>query len=261
MAENMKKIVNRIEDLTDERAMGYAMANSDFLDYLPEFRAFVRKNLNKDKVFILGCGGSGCEPLYVGFVGYGGLDATCDGQVFTAPSAYSIYQMLQKYCNENGAIVISGNFDGDYMNDDMAIGMMSLEGKEVLSIYVRDDIGSSIDDKTKRGGVAGLFFAIKALGAASELGYTLDDFRKLKYKLENNLFTMTATLDSGSFPGTGAPMGSVNLGEVEFGKGFNGEKGIRSEPMMSADQITDIVLEYIINDMKLQNGEEICVIV
>lgn len=261
MAGNMKKIVNVVEDLTDERALGYAKANPDAVEYLPAYRSFVRKNLNRDKVFILGCGGSGVDPLYLGYIGYGGLDASCDGQVFTAPSAYSIYRLLHEYCNDYGAVLLSGNFDGDFMNDDMAIEMMALEGKDVLNILIRDDIGASIDDKSKRGGVAGLCIAIKMLGAASELGYVLEDFKKLKDKLENNLFTMTATLDCGSMPGTGVIMGTVAPGEVEFGKGFNGEKGIRTEPMMSADRMTDITLGYIINDMGLERGEDIYVLV
>lgn len=261
MTENKKKIVNKIEDITDERAVGYAIANRDFVDYLSEYRAIVRKRINRDKVFILGCSGSGCEPLNIGYVGYGSLDAVCDGQVFTAPSAYSIFQLLQRYCNENGAVILSGNYDGDFMNNDMAIEMMSLEGKEVLSIYIRDDIGVSINDRSKRGGVAGIFFAAKILGAASELGYKLKDFQELKYKLENNLYTMTATLESGSFPGTGTLMGVVNDGEVEYGKGFNGEKGVLSEPLPSADEMTDTVLEYILKDMDLQKDEEVCVLV
>jgi dihydroxyacetone kinase-like protein len=256
----MKKIVNKLENLVDERAEGFAFANSDTIKYLKAYRSFVKKNLDTRKVLILGCGGCGVEPLYLGYIGYGGLDASCDGQIFTAPSAFSIYQLLMALGNKQ-AVIISGNFDGDFMNDDMACEMARLEGKKVIEVFIKDDIGSCPTNHEKRGGVLGICFAISILGAASELLYGIEDFLRLKNLLENNIYTMSATLSCGSYPGTGIQMGEIAPDVVEFGKGFNGEKGIRVEKMMDADTMTDITLKYILDEMDLQPGEDVGVMV
>lgn len=82
MSKNRKKIVNKFEGLMEERAEGYAFANSDSLFYSKKYRTFVRKGIDSEKTFILGCGGAGVEPLYIGFVGFGGLGATSLMELF-----------------------------------------------------------------------------------------------------------------------------------------------------------------------------------
>lgn len=49
--------------------------------------------------------------------------------------------------------------------------------------------------------------------------------------------------------------------KMEFGMGFNGEPGINTSNMMSADKMVETAFKYLEEDMQMQHGDEVCVIV
>ena len=82
----MKKLMNTAGTMLDESLDGFAAAHARVV-MLGTGRQYVRRRtLVPGKVALVSGGGSGHEPMHVGFVGHGMLDAACPGQVFTSPT-------------------------------------------------------------------------------------------------------------------------------------------------------------------------------
>ena len=257
----MKKIRNNPDNLVTEMIQGYVKANKNWLELIPGVQSFKKKQI-KDKVIVMASGGSGCEPMHIGYVGYGMGDATCLGEVFAAPSAYAIYETAKAVEKGKGIILVCANFAGDYLNTDMAQELLELDGYKVEKIVVNDDISSaSKENADKRGGVAGIIFVLKILGAASEMGASFEDMVRIGRKVKESVFTIPVVLYSGSLPQTGELMFNIPEDKIEFGMGFNGEPGVKTSCLMSADEITETAFSYLDEEIMLEPGDDICVIV
>src|SRR4029078_10716406 len=86
MGAPMKKLINDTADVVTEALRGVELAH-------PQLRVDQEKKFIcggdapvQGKVGIVSGGGSGQEPLQGGFVGPGGLDAACAGEVLTSPA-------------------------------------------------------------------------------------------------------------------------------------------------------------------------------
>jgi len=254
----VKRIINNPEDLVKEMIEGVVEANKHWLEIIPGLNAMKKKKI-KDKVIVMSNGGAGCEPMHIGYVGIGMGDATCIGEIYTAPSAYTIYETVKAVYKGKGAILICANFMGDYLNTDMAVELLNLEGYRVEKIVVNDDLNVEPGaDPDKRGGTTGIIYVLKVLGAASEKGLELEELVKLGNKVKNSVSTISVTLYSGSFPQTGELMFEIPDDTIEFGMGFNGEPGIKSSKMLKADEMVEIMFEHLKKDLELQNGDEVC---
>ena len=124
-----------------------------------------------DKVSIVQGSGSGHEPAHVMVVGKGMLDAACPGDVFAAPPSDYVYETTKLMASAKGVLHIINNYTGDRMAFDMGRELAEAEDIKIATIIVDDDV--AVKDSTYtvgRRGVAGNFFVIKAVGAASENG-------------------------------------------------------------------------------------------
>ncbi|RMF29953.1 MAG: dihydroxyacetone kinase, partial [Chloroflexi bacterium] len=80
----MKKLINTPETFVKESLEGMAAAHPDMVKIHLDPNFVYRADAPvQGKVAIISGGGSGHEPMHVGFVGMGMLDAACPGEVFT----------------------------------------------------------------------------------------------------------------------------------------------------------------------------------
>lgn len=257
----LKKIANSPNNVVREMLEGYVEANNKMFELVEGVQGLKLKNIKK-KVILIASGGSGCEPLYPGFVGDGLADAVCVGDVFAAPSAYNIYTIAKLLDSGHGVILLYGNFPGDFLNNDMATELLELDGIKVKNIILNDDISSAPKEKKhERYGIEGIIWAIKIVGAATDMGLTFEEVVRIGEKVKESIYSIPVILYAGSMPGTGELMFEMPEDCIEFGKGFNGEPGIRKVPIISADELAEIATDYLITDMKLKRGEEVCVMV
>src|SRR5215467_6597017 len=108
-------------------------------------------------------------------VGKGMLDAACPGDVFAAPPMEYVLETSKLLSSPKGVLHIINNYTGDRMAFDMGREMAEAEGVTIKTVLVDDDV--AVKDSTYtvgRRGVAGNFFVIKAIGAASEKGADLE---------------------------------------------------------------------------------------
>lgn len=62
-------------------------------------------------------------------------------------------------------------------------------------------------------------------------------------------------------PEAGKPTFTIQDDEIELGMGIHGEPGIEVRKMMTADEIAEVILNKITEDMPLQDGDEVSVMV
>ncbi|MEM8630642.1 MAG: dihydroxyacetone kinase subunit DhaK [Pseudomonadota bacterium] len=259
-----KKIINAGEDAVDEMLDGILLAHGDTLRAsASSHRAIIARDGPRDgKVGLVIGGGSGHEPTFVGFVGKGLADAAAIGNVFASPPPDPALACAQEVSGGAGVLFMYGNYAGDVMNFDMAAEMAAMEDIEVRTVLTTDDIASAPPDAAEtRRGVAGNFFIFKAAGAACDEMMSLDEVERVARHANARTYTMGVALSPCSLPQTRTPNFDIGPDEMEIGMGIHGEPGIARGPLMTADEITDDMMDRILSEMEASAGDRVAVLV
>lgn len=263
----MKKFINDPKNYVSEMLEGIYIAHADAVTYTgDDLHCYVSKLKKKGKVGLATGGGSGHLPLFLGYVGKGMLDGCTVGDVFQSPSSEQMYNVTKEINSGSGVLYIYGNYNGDIFNFDMAAELADFEdGIEVKSVIAADDVASektmSFEEKSKRRGVAGIFFVYKCAGAAADAMLSLNEVKRVADKAVNNVRTMGVALDACIVPRVGKAGFIIDENEMEIGMGIHGETGIRRGPLENADTVVDELLEKIVEDIPYKEGDEVAVLV
>jgi phosphoenolpyruvate---glycerone phosphotransferase subunit DhaK len=259
----MKKFVNDPKQFVPEMLKGIALANPDTIKYVPEYNLIMRADApSHDKVSIVQGSGSGHEPAHVMVVGPGMLDAACPGDVFAAPPSDYVYQTAKLVASDKGVLLLVNNYTGDRMAFEMAQELAEAEGIKVTTLFINDDV--AVQDSTwtvGRRGVAGNFFVIKAVGAKSEQGASLEEVKAIGEKVNSVTRTMGIALSSCTPPAKGVPLFEIADDEIEVGVGIHGEPGRRRAKMVSADEIVDELLGAVVPDLPYVSGDRVALMI
>jgi dihydroxyacetone kinase-like protein len=259
----VKKFVNDPLQFVPEMLNGIELANPGKLRYVPEYNLIMRADAPRDdKVSIVQGSGSGHELAHVMVVGKGMLDAACPGDVFAAPPSDYVYETTKLLNTPKGVLHIINNYTGDRMAFDMGRELAEAEDIKVATLLVDDDV--AVKDSTYtvgRRGVAGNFFVIKAVGAASEQGADLEALVTLGERVNAVTRTMGMALTSCTPPAKGSPLFELGEDEMEMGVGIHGEPGRRREKLAGADAIVDELLEAVVSDLPYRLGDEVALMI
>ena len=255
----MKKFVNDPKQFVPEMLEGIALANPETLTYVPEYNLIMRSDApREDKVSIVQGSGSGHEPAHVMVVGKGMLDGACPGDVFAAPPMDYVYETAKLLNSPKGVLLLVNNYTGDRMAFDMGREMAESEGIDVRVLTIDDDVAVKDSLYTVgRRGVAGNFFVMKAVGAASEEGADLDELVRIGQKVNSVTRTMGVALTACTPPAKGSPLFDLGPDEIEFGVGIHGEPGRERRKLTGADEIADELLEAVVSDLPYQSGDRV----
>lgn len=259
----MKRFVNDPKDFVPEMLKGIALANPKTLKYIPDYNLIMRTDIPKsDKVSVMQGSGSGHEPAHVMVVGKGMLDAACPGNVFAAPPADFVYQTTKLVASPKGVLHLLNNYTGDTMSFDMGREMAEDEGIEVRTVVINDDVAVKDSLYTiGRRGVAGNFFVIKAVGAASEKGASLEELEALGNRVVAVTRTMGMALTGCTPPAKDTPIFSLAEDEMELGIGIHGEPGRKRVKLTNANKIVDELLEAVASDIPYKAGDEVALMI
>ena len=253
----MKKFVNDPKQFVPEMLKGIALANPHLVRYVPEFNLIMRADApDPKKVSIIQGSGSGHEPAHVMVVGKGMLDGACPGDVFAAPPLDYVVGASKLLSSPKGILHIVNNYSGDRMAFEMATEMLDAEGITVKTVFVDDDV--AVQDSTYtvgRRGVAGNFFVIKALGAASENGASLEELVELGQHVNSVTRSMGMALTGCTPPAKGAPIFTLADDEIEMGVGIHGEPGRSRKKLATANDMVDEMTEAVLSDRKPIDGD------
>lgn len=257
----MKKLINSVETVEDEMIQGLIKAHPQYLKKIDGHNVIVRAKKKEGKVALISGGGSGHEPAHAGYVGEGMLDAAVAGAVYTSPASDAILEGIKAIATDAGVLMVIKNYTGDVMNFEMAAEMAEMDGITVKQVVVNDDVAVKDSLYTVgRRGVAGTVFVHKIAGALAETGASLDEVQAVAQKVIDNVRTMGAATLPSTIPASGKPGFELAEDEMEVGIGIHGEPGTHREKMMTANEITDHLLDKILADIDY-SGSEVAVMV
>ena len=255
----MKKIINSPDKVVSEMLEGMEKAHKDLI-YVRELEVITRRE-KSDKVGIVSGGGSGHEPSHAGYVGKGMLDSAVAGNVFASPSPDRILKGIEEANSGKGVLLVIKNYSGDIMNFEMAKDLAMMDGIEVDSVVVRDDV--AVPDSTYstgRRGIAGTVFVHKIAGAKAEAGGTLPEVKAAAEKAISRIRSMGMAMTPCTLPGVGKPGFMLADDEVEIGMGIHGEPGVNRSHILSAKELASVLLEKILADYDY-SGKEVALMV
>lgn len=259
----MKKLINDPADVVPQTLKGFGAAFADIVtvhldpDYVVRADAPVQ-----GKVGLVSGGGSGHEPLHAGYVGKGMLDAAVPGAVFTSPTPDPILEATKAVNGGKGVLHIVKNYTGDVLNFETAAEMAEMEDIVVKAIVVNDDVAVENSTWTAgRRGVGGTVLVEKIAGAAAERGDDLDGVLAIATRVNDNVRSMGMALTACTVPHAGKPSFDLGEDEIEIGIGIHGEPGRHRVPMATADEITDMLVDPILEDLKPDQGSKVLLFV
>lgn len=259
----MKKLINNPNDVVKEMLEGMVVAHPSRFRQIPGTTVLVRADAPvKGKVGLVSGGGSGHEPAHGGFVGKGFLDAAVAGEVFTSPTPDQVFEAIKAVDSGAGVLLIIKNYTGDVMNFEMAAEMAEEEGIKVAKVIVNDDV--AVEDSTYttgRRGIAGTVLVHKIAGAAAERGASLEEVEKVANKVIQNVRSMGMALTPCIVPAAGKPGFELGEQEMEIGMGIHGEPGIEKKEIQTADEVTNTLLNKVVEDLELRENDRVAVLI
>ncbi|SOE95835.1 dihydroxyacetone kinase DhaK subunit [Burkholderia sp. D7] len=260
----MKKIINQPENFVDEVIDALLLAHPGWIKAATaDRRALVRADApGQGRVGIVTGGGSGHMPGFLGYVGEGLCGGVAVGNVFSSPSSEQIFEATKAVNGGAGVLYVYGNYGGDVFNFDLASDMAELEGIDIKTVVLTDDVASAPAERSAdRRGVAGMVFAFKCAGAAAERGDSLDEVARIAGKANSRSRTMGVGLSPTILPAAGKPTFTLPDGEMEIGIGIHGEPGSHRGKLETADQIADRLTGAILRDLALPAGSRVAILV
>ena len=157
-----------------------------------------------------------------------------------------------------GVLFVYGNYAGDNLNFDKAVERLEAKGIKTRTVRVRDDVVSAPKERyDDRRGIAGDYFVLKVAGAACA-SLPLDEAARVTEKAAKNTFTGGVGLQGASLPGKTEPIFTLPADKMEYGLGIHGEPGIRRIELESADSIVDNLVDVILADSGIKEGDTVC---
>lgn len=257
------KLLNRPADLVDEMIDGFVTAFPDRVRRVGATRVVARAaSKPSGRVGLVIGNGSGHEPIAMGWVGTGMLDANAVGPVFTAPGPRAIVRAIAEADRGAGVLLLISHHEGDRIGGEMAAEMARLAGHEVETLLMYDDVASAPKGReSDRRGAPGTAFVYKIVGAALEEGMGLAEAKRLGERVRDRTRTLAVALAPGTSPLTGEPMFSLPAGEAFIGMGVHGEPGFARMPSHPLDAVCDRVMDGLIEDGGYGSGETVGVFV
>ncbi len=209
---------------------GFARAHSDRVA-LTEDPLFVRSRTQtpERRVGLVSGGGSGHEPMHVGFVGQGMLDAAVPGEVFASPHNAQIFAASRAVAGDDGVLHIVKNYTGDVINFAIAAERLQAAGIPTRTVIVDDDIATDSDEtETGRRGTGATVIVEKILGAAADSGLGLDELADLGAEVVARSRSLAVAARAQTDSHTGRPAFDLAEGTLEYGVGIHGERAASS---------------------------------
>ncbi|WP_328912214.1 MULTISPECIES: dihydroxyacetone kinase subunit DhaK [unclassified Streptomyces] len=221
---------NEIDDLVGDALAGFARAHAGTVVW-DEQNGYIRclHPSPSRRVGLVSGGGSGHEPLHIGYVGAGMLDAACPGRIFASPHNRQIFAASRAVAREGGVLHLVKNYTGDKINFGIAAERLAREGIACARVLIDDDVASeSAEVATGRRGTGATVLVEKILGAAADTGMGLAELVALGTDLVSRCRSLAVASAAHTAPATGRPAFDLLDGDIEFGVGIHGERARRT---------------------------------
>ena len=202
-----------------------------------------------DRFAVIISGGGGNGPFCPGYVADGLADAAVLGAPFAAPNAYAIYEAGKYLGKGSGVLLLYNNFSGDYLNNDMARELLEEDNIQVEVVVANDDIATALNEpRENRSGRTGIALLIKLAGACAQRKMPLRQAADIVRRANERLGTLSMHMHF-----------DRNL--IEYGAGFSGEPGIRTENHMDMKRSAREVVELLTESLNPGKDEKLFLLV
>ncbi|RDH79712.1 DAK2 domain-containing protein [Mycolicibacterium moriokaense] len=242
----MTKIHNDPADFSGEALSGFAGAFPKYVQQVPG--GLVRAGPpTPGKVAVVVGGGTGHYPAFAGWVGPGMADGAVVGDVFASPSTHQIVSVARAADTGGGILLCYGNYAGDVLNFDAARDELIAAGVPTRSVVVTDDLASAPpEDRPLRRGTAGDLIVVKVAAAAAEAGHDLEGVNAVAERVNKRTSSLAVAFSGCTPPGASAPLFTLAPGQMAVGLGLHGEPGISEQPVMSAADLAELLVERVL---------------
>lgn len=257
------KLLNDPRNAVDEMIEGFVLAFPHRVRRV-EGTTIVTRTGKKPahKVGLVIGNGSGHEPIAMGWVGQGMLDANAVGPIFTAPSPNLLARAIAEADGGSGVLLLVSHHEGDRIASEMAAELARVDGHEVETLLMYDDVASAPKGReSERRGGPGTTFIYKVVGQALEEGMSLTDAKRLGERIRDATRTLSVALAPGTSPISGAAMFSLPPGEAFIGMGVHGEPGFARVPATSVDAIVATVVDGLLDDADYPAGTALLAVI
>lgn len=225
-----------------------------------------RRTPRASGVAVVSGGGSGHEPMHVGLIGAGMLDAACPGLIFTSPNAVQVAAATRAVDTGAGVVHVVKNYTGDVMNFAVArrlVGAPDGDAPAVATefVLVDDDVATEDTSGPGRRGTAATVIVEKICGAAADQGLPLAEVAAVGRRAAARARSMAVSFSACNVPGSDAPSFDLPDGHMAFGVGIHGERARDERPATAAEEIVTDLLARILPGTGLGSGDRALVVV
>ena len=111
------------------------------------------------------------------------------------------------------------------------------------------------------GRTAGDFIENDLFRAAAAEGKSLEEVAAIAQRFADNMATLAVAVRGATHPSTGAALADLGEDDMEIGMGQHGEGGGGRQPMKSADETAEIMVNALVKDIEIQPGEKVMLII
>ena len=250
----MDQYLTNLDTFTRDTMDSLAAVYPDRFQILPDSyngRVLLQKDLHPERVNVIVSSGGGCYPLSAGYVSEGMADASVNGSIRAAPSAYDIYEAAKAIGSKDGYVLIYNNFMGDYLNNDLAVELLELEGIPSRLCPSTDDCLSAPADapRTERTGLTGLVYLLKIASACARKGLSLDETHRIVQHANDRISSVTVTLD-------------FEKRQLCLGAGFSGEPPVITyDDRFTMKDAAATVYDLLIKDLQPKASDKLHLLV
>ncbi|WP_327357912.1 dihydroxyacetone kinase subunit DhaK [Streptomyces sp. NBC_01304] len=258
----MKKLINTPDLVVPDALRGMATAHPE-LSVDAEAQIVTRAGgAVPGKVGVVSGGGAGHEPMQVGFVGRGMLDAAVSGPVFTSPVPDRILEATRAGDSGAGVVHIISNYTGDVLNFLMAAEEAEDEGIKSAQVIVADDVAVKADGTNAgRRGTGAVLLVERLAGALAETGASLAEVAALGQRTNDMSRSYGVALTSCTTPAKGTPNFELGANEIELGIGIHGEPGRERRAVTTAREIVEAMVGAILEDLPEAAGAPVIALI
>ncbi|SDC51676.1 dihydroxyacetone kinase subunit DhaK [Streptomyces prasinopilosus] len=239
-------------ELVPDALAGFARAHADLVEYTPADGYVTARNPAPARtVGLLSGGGSGHEPLHVGYVGAGMLDAACPGRIFASPHNRQIFRASRAVAGPNGVLHIVKNYTGDRINFGIAAERLADAGIACGRVLVDDDLASDSEDiAAGRRGTGATVLVEKVLGGAADTGMGLDALVELGTAVAGRCRTLAVASAAHHAPVTGEQAFALPHDELEYGVGIHGERADRTRSQKQVGVLVEDMADALLGALR-----------
>ncbi|MGM0240620.1 dihydroxyacetone kinase subunit DhaK [Enterococcus sp. AZ103] len=243
---NRHVLIDLSEDIIKKELLGIIKTRPDYYQLVDDDFGYglMLKDRPLKKVGVIASGGGGLGRLFPAVVHQDLADAVSAGAMDTAPNYLTIYNLAKKIDTGQGVILLTNNYSGDVMNNEMAVEMLEADGIDATIVKVTDNFFSS-KEKNKRSGLAGILTLIKIAQQAAKKALSLKEVTEIVEQANQNLTSVTVM--------------ATDEGKLMYGKGLADEPASFNSEFKGEAALVKELSDFVLNQLANGTSKKVCI--